>query len=76
MTYLCKNRSYWCNGRLGQLVVQHLLKKVPASQIAVSVRNVEKAAGLFADQGIEVRYGDYDDPTSLEKAFSGASKLF
>ena len=62
-------------GELGQLVVQHLLKKVPASQIAVSVRNVEKAAALFADQGIEVRYGDYDDPTSLEKAFSGASKL-
>ncbi len=62
-------------GELGQLVVQHLLKKVPASQIAVSVRNVEKAVGLFADQGIEVRYGDYDDPTSLEKAFSGASKL-
>ena len=30
---------------------------------------------MFADQGIEVRYGDYDDPTSLEKAFSGASKL-
>ena len=54
-------------GELGQLVVQHLLKKVPASQIAVSVRNVEKAVGLFADQGIEVRYGDYDDPTSLEK---------
>ena len=62
-------------GELGQLVVQHLLKKVPASQIAVSVRNVEKAVGLFADQGIEVRYGDYDDPKSLEKAFSGASKL-
>ena len=62
-------------GELGQFVVQHLLKKVPASQIAVSVRNVEKAVGLFADQGIEVRYGDYDDPSSLEKSFSGASKL-
>ncbi|MEN1968086.1 SDR family oxidoreductase [Lentibacillus sp. N15] len=62
-------------GELGQLVVQHLLKKVPASQIAVSVRNVDKAAALFADKGIEVRYGDYDDPSSLEKSFAGASKL-
>ncbi|MBM7634257.1 MULTISPECIES: SDR family oxidoreductase [Bacillales] len=61
-------------GELGQLVVQHLLEKVPANQIAVSVRNVEKAS-KFADQGIEVRYGDYDDPSSLEKAFAGASKL-
>lgn len=61
-------------GKLGQLVVQHLLEKVPANQIAVSVRNVEKASE-FADQGIEVRYGDYDDPISLEKSFTGASKL-
>jgi NAD(P)H dehydrogenase (quinone) len=61
-------------GELGQLVVQHLLKKVPASKMAVSVRNVEKAS-TFADQGIEVRYGDYDDSASLEKAFAGASKL-
>lgn len=62
-------------GELGQLVVQHLLQKVPASQIAVSVRNVEKATALFAGRGIEVRYGDYDDPSSLEKSFAGASKL-
>jgi NAD(P)H dehydrogenase (quinone) len=61
-------------GELGQLVVQHLLEKVSANQIAVSVRNVEKAS-KFADQGIEVRYGDYDDPSSLEKSFAGASKL-
>ncbi|PLR96775.1 SDR family oxidoreductase [Bacillus sp. T33-2] len=61
-------------GELGQLVVQHLLKKVSADNIAVSVRNVEKAAA-YADQGIEVRYGDYDDPASMEKAFAGAGKL-
>ncbi|MDQ0219178.1 SDR family oxidoreductase [Peribacillus cavernae] len=61
-------------GELGQLVVQNLLTKVSASEIAVSVRNVEKASA-FAEQGIEVRYGDYEDPASLEKSFSGASKL-
>lgn len=61
-------------GELGKLVVQHLLNKVPASEIAVSVRNIEKAAD-FADLGIEVRYGDLDDPASMEKAFADASKL-
>lgn len=30
-------------GQLGSLIVQHLLKKVPAEQIAVSVRNPQKA---------------------------------
>ncbi|EPC2887903.1 NmrA family NAD(P)-binding protein, partial [Listeria monocytogenes] len=30
-------------GQLGGLVIQHLLKKVPVSQIIAIVRNVEKA---------------------------------
>jgi len=42
-------------GQLGGLVIQHLLKKVPASQIIAIVRNVEKASTL-ADQGVEVRH--------------------
>ncbi|QAV27680.1 NAD(P)-dependent oxidoreductase [Neobacillus thermocopriae] len=61
-------------GQLGGLVIQHLLKKVPASQIIAIARNVEKASAL-ADQGVEVRHGDYDDSESLEKAFAGAAKL-
>ncbi len=61
-------------GGLGNLVLQHLLKKMSASDIAVSVPHPEKAAAL-AEQGIEVRLGNYDDPASLEKAFAGASKL-
>lgn len=62
-------------GHLGNLVIRHLLNKgVPAGDIAVSVRNPEKAAA-FAALGIEVRHGDYDDAASLEKAFAGAAKL-
>lgn len=61
-------------GELGKLVIQHLLKKVPASQIAVSVRNVEKASS-FAELGIEVRYGDWDDPASMVKSYTDASKV-
>lgn len=61
-------------GELGKLVIQHLLKKVPASQIAVSVRNVQKASS-FAELGIEVRHGDWDDPASMVKSYADASKV-
>ncbi len=61
-------------GQLGSLVIQHLLQKVPASEITAVVRNVEKASAL-ANLGVEVRHGDYLVPESLYKAFAGASKL-
>ncbi|WP_138754077.1 SDR family oxidoreductase [Paenibacillus sinopodophylli] len=62
-------------GQLGGLVIKHLLDRaVPAGQIIAVVRNVEKASSL-AELGVEVRYGDYNDRESLEKAFAGASKL-
>jgi NAD(P)H dehydrogenase (quinone) len=61
-------------GKLGNFVVKHLLKKLPANQIVAVVRNMEKAAPL-AGLGVEVRYGNYMDQASLVKAFSGVSKL-
>ncbi|WP_191561178.1 SDR family oxidoreductase [Metabacillus idriensis] len=61
-------------GKLGTKVVETLLKTVPASQLAVSVRNPEKAEGLRA-RGVEVRQGDFDRPESLEAAFAGIDRL-
>ncbi|MFD0695416.1 SDR family oxidoreductase [Paenibacillus sp. GCM10027628] len=61
-------------GRLGSKVVETLLKSVPASQLAVSVRNPEKAEGLQA-QGVEVRHGDFDRPETLDSAFAGIGRL-
>ncbi|MDQ0115187.1 SDR family oxidoreductase [Paenibacillus harenae] len=61
-------------GKLGSKIVEALLKSVPASQLAVSVRNPEKAEGLKA-QGIEVRHGDFDHPETLETAFAGIDRL-
>ncbi|KIL49410.1 SDR family oxidoreductase [Jeotgalibacillus soli] len=61
-------------GGLGNAVIQHLLKKVPASEIIASVRNVDKASDL-ANQGVEVRYGDYHDFESMKKSFEGAEKV-
>ena len=61
-------------GKLGSLVVKHLLKEFPADRIVAVVRNTEKAATL-ASLGVEIRYGNYMDPASLVKAFNGISKL-
>lgn len=61
-------------GQLGNFVIKHLLKKIPANQIVAVVRNTEKAASLLS-LGVEIRYGNYMDPASLVKAFSGISKL-
>ncbi|MCM3129569.1 SDR family oxidoreductase [Paenibacillus provencensis] len=61
-------------GKLGMLVVESLLKSVPASQLTVSVRNPEKAEGLRA-RGVEVRLGDFDRPETLNSAFAGINRL-
>lgn len=61
-------------GKLGNKVVHELLSRIPAAQIAVSVRNLEKAAGLKA-LGVEVRQGDFDAPEGLVKTFEAVDKL-
>ncbi|MGG1572533.1 SDR family oxidoreductase [Fictibacillus sp. NRS-1165] len=61
-------------GKLGARIVETLLKTVPADQLAVSVRNPEKAEGLRA-RGVEVRHGDFDQPGSLDSAFAGIDRL-
>lgn len=60
-------------GKLGSRVVDTLLKTVPASQLAVSVRNPEKAEGLRA-RGVDVRLGDFDRPETLQTAFAGIDR--
>ena len=62
------------SGQLGRLVIQSLLRKVPANQIAAVVRNPSRATDLAA-LGVHVRPGDYNQPESLDAAFQGASKL-
>lgn len=62
------------SGHLGGLIIENLLKTVPASQIAAMVRNAEKAGDLKA-RGVDVRIGDYHNPASMEAAFKGVDKL-
>lgn len=61
-------------GQLGRLVIEALLKKVPAHDIIAAVRSVEKAADLTA-QGVQVRYADYNQPASWDAALAGADKV-
>lgn len=61
-------------GKLGSKIVETLLKKVPVNQLAVSVRNPEKAEGLQA-RGVDVRKGDFDYPETLDGAFAGVDRL-
>jgi NAD(P)H dehydrogenase (quinone) len=61
-------------GKFGTKVVETLLKTVPASQLAVSVRKPEKAEGLKA-RGVEVRHGDFDHPETLDSAFADIDRL-
>ncbi|PUA80219.1 SDR family oxidoreductase [Nocardioides currus] len=61
-------------GRLGSQVVSHLLDRVPAEQVGVSVRDVGKAEAL-ASRGVRVRAGDFTDPASLDHAFEGADQV-
>ncbi|GGA45290.1 SDR family oxidoreductase [Paenibacillus physcomitrellae] len=61
-------------GKLGKKVVEALLQIIPAEQLAVSVRNPEKADNLRA-RGVEVRHGDFDQPATLDQAFAGIDRL-
>ncbi|WP_339265164.1 SDR family oxidoreductase [Paenibacillus sp. FSL W8-0187] len=62
------------NGKLGRKVVEELLKRVPAGDIGVSVRDVNTAQDL-KERGVRVRQGNFDDSESLLHAFEGASQV-
>ncbi|WHQ76078.1 SDR family oxidoreductase [Pantoea sp. Lij88] len=61
-------------GQLGRIVIDTLLKKVPAGEIVAAVRTPAKAADLAA-QGVIVRQADYSQPETLRAAFAGVDKL-
>ncbi len=61
-------------GALNGATVGHLLERIPADRIGVSVRDVAKAQPL-ADRGVRVRRGSYDDPAALLSSFEGAAQV-
>ncbi|MFJ8308996.1 MULTISPECIES: NAD(P)H-binding protein [unclassified Streptomyces] len=61
-------------GALGRLVVDELLARVPASEVAAVVRDKEKAAHLAA-RGVELRIADYSEPATLAGAFEAGDRV-
>lgn len=61
-------------GQFGSIVVESLLKRGLADQLAVSVRNPARAIS-FQERGVDVRQGDFDDPASLARAFAGVDRI-
>jgi len=61
-------------GNLGSQIVENLLKQISPGEIAVLVRDEEKAQEL-KNKGVQVRVGDYTNPNSLVSAFKDLKKL-
>ncbi len=61
-------------GQLGGVVVETLLKKIPANCISVLARSVEKTVEMQT-KGVKVFPGDYDDVRSLEQAMQSVDKV-
>ena len=61
-------------GHLGTAIIQTLLTKTPASQVAALVRDAAKATNL-QQQGVSVRVGDYNDTDALDRAMQGVDKV-
>jgi NAD(P)H dehydrogenase (quinone) len=58
------------SGSYGRRAAGLLLKKIPASELILTSRRPDKLAP-FAEQGVTVRYSDFDKPESLTDAFKG-----
>ena len=62
------------SGRLGRLVLNELIARVPADQIIATTRAPEKLRDLAA-LGVNVRKADFADPSTLGDAYKGAGRL-
>lgn len=62
------------NGQLGRLVLEALLKTVPATEIVALARDPSKLAE-YAARGVHTRSADYNTPATLAAALVGVDKL-
>jgi NAD(P)H dehydrogenase (quinone) len=62
------------NGAFGRAAAARLIERVPASELILTSRSPQKLQD-FAARGAQVRFADFDDPTSLRAAFAGGTKM-
>jgi NAD(P)H dehydrogenase (quinone) len=61
-------------GKLGRLVLDEMLRKVPAGEVVALARD-PAALSDYAAKGVQVRQADYDDPASLHAALQGVDRV-
>jgi len=62
------------SGKFGRLVTNLLCQHVRPTELILVTRNPKSLAEMAA-LGAQVRYGDFDDPDSLPRAFAGGQKM-
>ncbi|CAL1711250.1 unnamed protein product [Somion occarium] len=62
-------------GALGSRIFKNLIRLVPASDIIMSLYNPSGATEDIKSSGVEVRRGDFGNPSTLDSAFAGTDKL-
>ena len=62
------------DGNFGGFAARSIMKKVPLEKLIFTVPN-QNALTQFAEQGVETRYADFNNPAQLEQAFAGGEVL-
>jgi NAD(P)H dehydrogenase (quinone) len=61
-------------GHVGRLVTEQLLERLPPEELVLVTRRPHALEELGA-RGVDVRYGNFDDPATLHGAFAGGDRL-
>jgi NAD(P)H dehydrogenase (quinone) len=61
-------------GHLGRRTAELVLETADPADVVLVTRTPEALAD-FAQRGVEVRHGDFDDPSTLATAFAGGERL-
>jgi NAD(P)H dehydrogenase (quinone) len=62
------------SGQLGRRTAEHALTRVKPARLILVTRRPDQLSDLAA-RGAQVRFGDFDDPASLRRAFAGGQHL-
>src|SRR3979411_470305 len=62
------------SGKLGRLVAESLMARLAPAELVLVTRHPAALSDLAA-RGADVRYGDFDEPASLPKAFAGGRRM-
>jgi NAD(P)H dehydrogenase (quinone) len=62
------------SGHIGRLVTEQLLERVAPNQLILVTRR-PNSLRAYGARGVDVRYGDFDQPATLPDAFAGGRRM-